>query len=171
MFSMVLATRGNPFSRAKRRLAFFGQNCFALFLQVFLKLVTDNKSEILAINIFVLSPLVILFNRVFYYLLVCPCLLRMQKNRVTKGCFSVFAAAGIALSVPVTILTILMLLFCAVYSGHKFAVAAKTISNYAWSIHIIAAVQELMWTMLMFLGGRQATFIRCCCMELISFGS
>lgn len=171
MISMVLATRGNPFTRAKRRLAFFGQNCFALFCQVLLKLITSNKTQILFINIFILSPLVILFNRVFYYLLVCPCLLRMRKNEKTKGCFSAILAMGILLSIPITLFTILLLLFCAVYSGRKFSVAEKTISNYAWSIHIIAAIQELLWTMLMFLGGTQGTFIRCCCMDLLSFGA
>lgn len=74
---------------------------------------------------------------------------------------------GSAIAVPFVLISLALLVFCACFSGRHFAAAEKTIGNYAWSVHVIAAIQEFLYTIKMFLGGRQASSIKVCGADLL----
>lgn len=168
---MVMSTKGNPFTRAERRVAFFAQNTFALFCQVLIKVVATDPTDVLLINILFVSPISILFNRTFYYLLACPCLVKYEKDDAHKSCcVRLLMFLGAVVIVPATLFALSLLIFCALFSGKHFHAAERTIGNYAWSVHVIAAIQELIFTTLLFFSGKQTSIVKVCGVEVFSVG-
>eukprot|EP01038_Epipyxis_sp_PR26KG_P008672 gene8672-11715_t len=71
LFSMILADDEHPNSRIKRRFLFFATSCFSYCLSAFFAPINGIASVL--VSLFIISPIQLVINKLFFTLAVCPC--------------------------------------------------------------------------------------------------
>ncbi len=106
LLSTIFADIQSPYTRMHRRIVFFCQSILALSLQLVLAFLSALASQnyddddyassstyrffsddgfVFVITVFVISPLIILINRLMYYLFVCPCLIKEKEEAIRSN--------------------------------------------------------------------------------------
>eukprot|EP01034_Spumella_vulgaris_P030538 gene30538-37776_t len=161
VLSMFMCTRGHPFSRSSKRIAFFGQNCFAFFIAKLLKvLFANDQIAISLLSTFVVAPLSLLVNKFFYALLVCPCVSMNTRNNRDGGfygpyysCCRCIVDCGKAIAYPAALFGLGFLVFVALFTSTNKQ-AAMQIARYAYAVNVEAAVINLATCAMSFWSGR-----------------
>jgi hypothetical protein len=172
LLSMFLCARGNPFKRNSRRIAFFGQNAFAFFSVVFLETLITDPTILLILNFLIIAPISVIINQVFYYALVCPCLVSCKSDTGTNRCIGFFSLIGKFIAMPLLLAMVTLLLVVAFrYFTSSQDIAEDNITKYAYSVHVVASVQDLLYCMRFFSTGRSFRELKICCYPVFSAGN
>ena len=170
---MFLSVKGHPYSRAEKRSTFFCQNCLALGFAVFIDAVGWGQAGAVLFNIFVVSPTMIMLKKQLYYALACPCLRSChERGGCSACCASCLEGLGFFVLLPIIGIALVFLLMAAMYTHGLVRTAGYRIAGYAYSVHVISSIQEivLIWAMF-FWTGRYSLKVSFCCIPLATFGT
>lgn len=171
ILSMFLTTKGHPYTRAEKRSTFFCQNCIALSFSVFIDALQLDDNASLYMNIFVVSPVMVLVTLQLYYLLACPCLRSCNERGGCAACFaSCVESIGWLLLAPICCGCLAFLFSAAIVNRGAVLSAGYRIASYAYSVHVVSATQEAVLSMMHFLTGRYHVKLYVCCIPVMSFG-
>jgi hypothetical protein len=170
ILSMFMTVKGHPYSRGEKRSTFFCQNCIAISFAAFAAQL--SATEAIAVNILVISPVMILLKTQLYYLLACPCLRSChEKGGCAGGCASFLESIGWFIVIPFIFICLAALIVATILNDGEAKYAGNHIASYAYSVHVVAAVQEVVMVYVMyFLTGRYSIKMYFCCIPIMTFG-
>lgn len=172
--AIFCATKRGKYARPDRRRAFIVQNCVTFFLEC---MVNDSIARgdgrtspfvsRLLFNVFLVTPVSLIVNHSYHYLLTCPCL-----SRHFDWCFCQFLAdcgycVGRTLSFPVLVAMLYLL-----YAASTFTARDEfgTMLQYVYQVHLMSILTDLLWLSLAFRYDRYTAY-EVAGFTVFSFGS
>lgn len=147
MFSMFASSKSNPYSRGEKRLAFFFQHCLAFFFAAIVANAgMDTASEIL-FNCLIIVPVTLFVNKMFYYLLSCPCLINDYEWCICQCISDCIEVMGAAIAYPMALVAFFLLLMASIYTkGDNY----NSLGVYAYQIHVLSTFTDTVMVALQF---------------------
>ena len=158
ILSMLFASKQNVFSRGERRIAFYVQNCLAFFFSILVVSYTTSALQKAVINVLVITPISLLVNTSYYYLLACPCLIREWDWACSQWCASWCEKFGKVIAYPFTLVAVGLLLAAAALSQSDGGTA---VSKYAYQVHVTSIFVDLIMATFKFRRNRFTSFKFC----------
>jgi hypothetical protein len=105
---MAMCSRAHPLSRAEKRNSFFVINAISLLFAILFLVLNKgtgdlSENDVVIINILVVTPLMMVVDKLMYYIQACPCLLFQSKYKCIKAIQSFFQAISQVLSVIIAL--------------------------------------------------------------------
>lgn len=147
ILSMFAAVKSNAFARSERRIAYFVQHSLALFFAALVTEVGFDPVTKIAFNIFVITPITLIVNKFFYYMLTCPCLIREYRWTICRYMAKCLEYIGLLIAYPMSLVSFGLLLIAATLTvGDHFAVVAA----YAYQVHVVSMGTDTLMATLLF---------------------
>jgi hypothetical protein len=155
VLSMIMASKQNSFSRGERKVAFFVQHCMAFLCASVVVALDASPVQALLINMFVITPITLLINTLYYYMLACPCLLREWQWAVSAWCASMLDSFGKIIAYPLAIVAILFLLIAALVNSLAQEGQLDAVVRYSYQVHLVSIFVDFAMAAILF---RQDTY-------------
>lgn len=144
LFSIFLASKRSRFARQDRRRAFIVQTCVTFFLEALVGDAISGSSgnyyvSSFLFNFFIVSPVALLVNHSYFYLLTCPCLKRRY-----DWCYCQFLAdcgyvMGRVFAFPFLLGSLYLLYAASSFTDDYFG----TLITYVYQVHVMSVLEDL----------------------------
>jgi hypothetical protein len=145
--SLFCASKRSRLGRKEMRHAFLVQHCLAFFFAALLAGTLDNGFARIMVNIFVVIPICLIVNKLYIFLLTCPCLIREYQWCCCQIIADWLMKVGRIVAFPFVLVAICCLFLAAAFTvGDDYGAVAE----YAYQVHCMSIVEELVLLSFMF---------------------
>lgn len=170
VLSMFACSKQNAFSRTERKIAFFVQHCMAFLFAALVILADATPIQALMLNMFVITPISMLVNTLYYYMLACPCLIHEWQWAFSAWCASMCDTLGKLLAYPMAIIAIFFLLGAALVNVLADEGQLDAVVRYSYQVHLMSIFVDFFLSIILF---RKDSYvqIKVCGMPVFALGT
>lgn len=148
--SMMACSKQNAFSRGERRVAFFVQHTMAFLFASLVVYANVTPLQAVMINVFVITPITLVINTMYYYMLACPCLIHEWQWAISAWCANLLDSFGKCIAYPLAVVAIVFLLGSALINALAQGGQLDAVVRYSYQVHLVSIFVDLFMALILF---------------------